>query len=138
MKDIIIRWAALIGIGIASFFVGLQYERQTAVPQIQTVAQLVDKVTTKIVRVKETAPDGTVKETVSTDKIEDRRAATVIPPPLTIKKRNNYSLGLRWHPSTYIPVEASVGRRLIGDVWLEAGANWHEKTHFLLGVRVDF
>jgi hypothetical protein len=144
MKDFIIRWAALIGIGVASFFVGLQYERQTAQPQIvtQVVTQVkeVEKIVTKrVVVTKVVKPDGTVTERTETeDKVADKATDASTN---TVKQDSKYiprdwRLGIQFSPVSYIPVGGSIDRRILGDIWLGVSAEWVE-PQIRLGVSIE-
>ena len=146
MKDFIIRWATLIGVGVASFFVGIQYERQTAEPQIVTkvVTQVkeVEKIVTKrVVVVKESKPDGTVIERTETeDKVADKSSevggstAVVTPPAI---KPKDWRLGVQFSPVSYIPVGGSIDRRVLGDIWLGVSGEWVE-PQLRLGLSYEF
>lgn len=147
MKDFIIRWAALIGIGVASFFVGIQYERQTAQPQIVTKVEVrtkeVEKIVTKrVVVTKTVAADGTVTEKTETvDKVEDKAkdGEALVNESKPIPKPKNWSLGIKFDAFSLkaMPVGASVDRRILGDLWLGIDARWDEPS-IVMGVSYEF
>jgi hypothetical protein len=108
-----------------------------AKPIVITQVKEIEKVVTKTVtKERVVTRDGTVTEReVTADTVADKsldKVLTALPNP------PQWSLGLRWSPVSYVPVEAEIGRRLLGNVWITAGANWYRSTHFLLGIRYDF
>lgn len=138
IKPFLIRWGALLGTGIAAFFAGHEYAKEHLAPQVQVVnhTQTVDKVVNHTVTVRETAPNGTVKETTTTDTTQNKVSeATVKAVEKAIRKE--WAVGLGWSFASYIPVEANIDRRLLGDLWLTAGANWSH-PQLTLGVKYEF
>lgn len=132
-----IRIGVIIGSFLLAFGGGYYLAKRSVKPIIVTQVKEVEKVVTKTVtRERVVTRDGTVTEREVTadtvaDKSKDKVLAALPNPP-------QWSLGLRWSPVSYVPVEAEIGRRLLGNIWITAGANWRDSTHFLLGVRYDF
>lgn len=157
MKELIIRWAALIGIGVSSFFVGINYARQTMKPDVQIVTKVVtevkevEKVVTKqVVKrvvVKDTHVDGSITEITKEDEITDSEqnkdtdtSVKVANKTTTINRANNWGIGMHWdilHPN-YVPIGADVNRRILGDAWVNVGVQWMEHKQLTLGILYEF
>ncbi len=115
--------------------------------QIVEVETIQEKVVTKTVTVKEAAPDGTTKETVTTTSTADTTKKSSEPKavqPVSVSAgavRADWSLGVSWQPDwrdrTWIPAQGEVGYRVVSDFWVTGAYNWKEQ-HALLGLRYEF
>lgn len=133
MTKFIIIAVALLS-GALGFYTAKKLVKPVVVTQVKEIEKIVTKTVTKE---KIVTKDGTTieRETVA-DKAEDKSKNNSIAPPTA--KQSQWRLGLRWHPTSYIPVDTTISRRLLGNLWLDAGANWYDKPHLLIGVSYDF
>jgi len=131
----------IIAVALLSGALGFYAAKKTIKPVTVTQVKEIEKVVTKTVtKEKIVQKDGTTieRETVA-DKAEDKsKNGSVIVPPIVAQTQ--WRLGLRWHPTSYIPVDTTISRRLLGNLWLDAGANWMDARHpyLLIGVSYDF
>jgi hypothetical protein len=135
------RTTAIVGIIsiLLGAFLGYRLSpTKTITQQVVKTVEVEKVVTKKIVVSKETRPDGsTVEKTESTDIVMDKTADKQAVVPMAIK-RTEWALGLDWSTGGYLPIGASVDRRLAGDWWLSAGALWKDKPLLTLGVRYEY
>jgi hypothetical protein len=140
VKELIIRWGVVLGIGVAAFLAGKEYSVQTAKPIIVTKIEQVqvEKLVTKTITIRDKHPDGSTTETITEDKVEDKAShSSSMAAVLPVNKKNNWGLGLDWGFDSYIPVGARIDRRILADGWVSLGANWNE-PNLTLGIRWEF
>lgn len=128
----------IIAVALLSGALGFYAAKKTVKPVVVTQVKEVEKIVTKTVtKEKIVQKDGTTieRETVA-DKAEDKSKNNSIAPP--VAKQAQWRLGLHWNPTSYVPVSTTISRRLLGNLWLDAGANWYDKPHLLLGVSYEF
>jgi len=127
---------ALVGGGFAAGWFAKPGEVIT-----QTQVQQVEKVVTKVVKEKVTAPDGTVTEHEVTEIAKDAKTkskAKAQVPIQAIVPKSQWSLGVKWKPrDDYYPESLEVGRRVLStNLWTTVEYYWETKT-VLLGVKYE-
>lgn len=116
-------------VSIVSMAIGALISSQLFTPKTVTKTETVEKEKIKTVVVKE--PGG--KEVTTRVEYRDKTSEAVKTEPV-LRPKPDYSLGLSYN--TRAEYEASVGRRMLGDLWLEAKAS---QTGVLsIGVRYEF
>lgn len=112
--------------------------------EVQTVYRDRVQVQTKIVTIKETKPDGTVTETTTTEAKTDSKSSIKEKPVQVAQAvvRKDWSVGVVYRPDfrdpTWAPAGASVGYRVLGDLWIDGTMTVDAQPSFLLGVRYEF
>lgn len=128
----------IIAVALLSGALGFYAAKKLVKPVVVTQVKEIEKVVTKTVtKERIVTKNGTTieRETVA-DKAEDRN--TNKPLPIVAAVKPQWSLELNWGRGSYVPVEASVGRRILGDLWLTAGSNWKHDPYLLIGIRYEF
>lgn len=113
------------------------------VPKVEVVEK--EKIVTKIVKVKETKPDGTTTTTTTEEKVEDKveTSSQELPQPVPkfVPTYRDWSLGVAFVPrldkEAFKPTALQLGYRVAGPVWAVGEYDWrnHEAR---LGVRLEF
>jgi hypothetical protein len=129
MKWKLMRALLLVGLLCGAYFAGKQLNPVTKTEQIE-----VEKIVTQRVIERVTAPDGTVKETVTENTTSDTIASneknvTTAPP-----SRPDWRASLLWTPRMDVttpaelltPTGGAVERRILGPVWLGVGIDWYD------------
>lgn len=148
MWKVIVALVVALALFGAGYYLGHgQIEIITREIKGETVTQTVTKVVTveRIVH-----PDGTVQQrTITRDEDRNQESKTNTKQQVTTNSKSyipNYSIGIRYWAnysnlladSTSLEtsrLELSIGRRLLGNLWLEAGARTNSAS---LGLRVEF
>lgn len=128
----------IIAVALLSGALGFYAAKKLVKPVVVTQVKEIEKVVTKTVtKERIVTKNGTTieRETVA-DKAEDRNTNKPLPAVAAVKPQ--WSLELNWGRGSYVPVEASVGRRILGDLWLTAGSNWKHDPYLLIGIRYEF
>lgn len=114
-------------LGAVIFGLGFYTAKRLTIPLEVIKDRIVSQEVTKTVTV--TVPGKIVTTTVtSATKKEDK--ITTIPVP---DKKKDYSLGIGYGSDSYT---ASVGRRMVGDLWLEVTAS--SNRNLSAGIRYEF
>jgi hypothetical protein len=154
MKTILLRVGLLVVLAGGSFASGYYLRSPETVTVTDVQTQTVEKVVIQKEVIKVVAPDGTVTETVKETSTEDKNAVVkdkskgpdekiVAAEAARIKAKRDYSLGLVWKinpdelKDSYKPQGFVAGRRIVADVWGEAGYDWADKE-VVLGLRLEF
>jgi hypothetical protein len=150
MWKIILPVVLAIGLFAGGFYIG-RGNKEVEIREIRTKGETVTKIVDRIVTVTRTVhPDGTVEEKTTTENkdtnIKDKEKSTDRD-SLTSSNTSNYSLGVHYwiplssrilDPETYSikAVDVSIGRRLIGDIWVDGSYRFN--GDLALGIRLQF
>jgi hypothetical protein len=143
----ILAGLGLLAVAFAAGWLSREPEVQVQVEtKTETKVVEVEKVVTKIVKETATKPDGTTTTTETTTTTADttttkeKDKTKPQPAPVAAAKRD-WSVGVQWRPDfkdpTWVPASATVGYRVTGPVWAEAGVNFKDRAA-IVGVRVEF
>lgn len=137
--------AALVVSALGGYYLGRETVIKTVtVHDVQTVTRTVNHIVTVTRTVH---PDGTVTETTRTeDKQVDKEKRDESTASTSTPIGSNYSLGVRYHlrpadvadlsANPYRGFEVTAGRRILGDIWLDAGIQPLTRD-VSVGIRLD-
>lgn len=140
--------AGVLLFGAGFYTRGEQVRTVQAPPIIRTETQTVvqEKVVTKVVREKVSAPDGTTttKTTTETEAVSEKKADKQQPVPVASVPANlpNWSVAVTWTPrleeDVYKPTGMELSRRLGStNAWAVGAFDWRTHTA-TAGLRVEF
>lgn len=146
--NIVAKIGAGLGLLATAFVAGWLSRTPAVRVETKTKTVEVEKVVTKTVVQVVKAPDGTTTTTTTkestkdaTTTVKDKVKDTPVSPVAVGAVRRDWSVGVQWRPRPddfgWQPAGASIGYRVTGPVWAEAGVDWKSGAA-IVGVRVEF